>query len=163
MKGAHVLERTQVLPGLVDEVFAFFGEPRNLEAITPPFLRFRVEGMDTPELGAETHIDYSLRLHGLPLRWRTRITEWEPPHHFVDLQLKGPYRLWHHHHSFRQVEDPDTGAPLVEVTDRVDFTVLSAAPLLRPLERAVEALFVRRDVARIFDFRTKRLAELLTP
>jgi len=161
VRGAHVLARTQVVPGRIDEVFRFFGDPRNLEAITPPFLRFRVEGMDTPEIGVGTHIDYSLRLHGLPLRWRTRITEWEPPHHFVDMQLKGPYRLWHHRHEFRQVTDQDTGEPIVGIADRVDFTVLSAAPWLRPLENLLESLFVRRDVVRIFDYRAERMAELL--
>lgn len=158
--GAHTLERTQRVPGTLDEVFRFFGDPRNLERITPPFLRFQVEAMDTEELGEGTHIDYSLRLHGLPLSWRTRIVEWNPPFHFVDLQLRGPYRLWHHRHDFRQVEHAETGAPEVEVCDRVDFTVLSNARLLRPLERLIERLFVRRDVARIFDHRAAQMAAL---
>ena len=77
------------------------------------------------------------------------------------MQLKGPYRLWHHRHEFRQVTDQDTGEPIVGIADRVDFTVLSAAPWLRPLENLLESLFVRRDVVRIFDYRAERMAELL--
>jgi hypothetical protein len=158
--GAHLLEQRQLVPGRLDEVFEFFCDPGNLERITPDFLRFRIRGMDTPELGEGTHIDYSLRVRGLPLRWRSRILEWNPPYHFVDLQVRGPYRTWHHRHEFRAVEDPETGQPAVEVLDRIHYTVLSAAPLLRPLESLVDRLFVRRDVGKIFDHRRSSMDAL---
>ena len=158
--GAHLLERSQRVPGTLEEVFAFFGQPANLERLTPGDMRFRVHAMDTPELGDGTLIDYRLSVKGLPLRWRSRIVSWEPPHRFVDVQVKGPYRTWHHLHAFEQHRNPITGALEVEVTDRVHYTVLSDAPLLRPLEDLLDRLFVRRDVARVFEFRRAKMAEL---
>ena len=91
----HVLERSQRLPGSPDEVFGFFADAHNLEAITPPFLGFRVVTPRPIAMQKGTLIEYRLRLHGLPLRWLTRIDEWEPGARFVDRQQKGPYRLWH--------------------------------------------------------------------
>ncbi len=88
------------IPRPVDEVFSFFSDPYNLERITPPFLRFRVSATTDDPVRQGTLIDYRLRLHGVPIRWRTRIEEWLPQQRFVDRQLSGPYKLWHHTHDF---------------------------------------------------------------
>jgi ligand-binding SRPBCC domain-containing protein len=103
----HVLERRQRIELPAQQAFEFFGEARNLEAITPHWLGFRVVTPGTIEMRRGTLIDYRLKLHGIPVRWRTRIEEWDPPHRFVDAQLRGPYSLWEHTHEFEP--DGDDG------------------------------------------------------
>lgn len=146
----HVLQRAQHLPGTPEEVFRFFADAFNLERITPPWLRFRVLTPAPVEMRAGTLLEYRLRLHGLPVRWLTRIDAWEPPHRFVDLQLRGPYRLWHHTHTF----EPDGDGTLMR-------DVVRYALPLGPLGAGAHAAFVRRDVARIFDFRRAEVERLL--
>lgn len=133
-----------------DAVFAFFSEPRNLEAITPPWLRFRIVAQSTPAVERGTELEYRLRIHGLPVTWRSRIEEWIPDERFVDVQLRGPYAKWHHTHTFH-----DHGASTL-IRDHVLYRL----PLgwLGPW---VGGRFVAADVRRIFDFRTARTAELL--
>lgn len=135
------------LPRRRDEVFPFFSEARNLEIITPPWLNFEVLTPEPSMMRAGTLIDYRIRVHGIPIRWRTEIAEWHPPHLFVDVQLRGPYTLWHHTHQFEE----DNGGTLC--IDDVRY---------RPRGGAfVNWLFVRRDVKRIFAFRNERLARIL--
>jgi ligand-binding SRPBCC domain-containing protein len=148
----HVLERRQRLPVPAERAFAFFSDARNLEAITPPWLRFRVLTSGPSEMRPDALIEYRLRLHGIPLSWLTRIEVWEPPHRFVDVQLNGPYALWEHTHTFA----PD-GADAVVISDRVRY----ALPLGRLGELALR-LFVRRDLDRIFDHRMRAIAGRLT-
>src|SRR3954470_17832665 len=97
---AHRLEREQVVPRPLPDGFDFFAQPRTLEAITPPWLRFAVLTPGPIAMGPGTLISYRLVLHGLPIRWLTRIEAWEPGRLFVDRQVRGPYRLWHHRHQF---------------------------------------------------------------
>jgi ligand-binding SRPBCC domain-containing protein len=137
------------LPRPRAEVFAFFADPANLEAITPPWVRFHTFRPGRIEMRAGTLIDYRLRVRGFPVRWRTKITSWEPPFCFVDEQLRGPYRLWVHEHRF---ESRDGGTI---VRDRVHYAV--------PFDFLVHRLFVRRDIARIFAFRTKSLLRRFAP
>lgn len=134
------------LPRPRAEVFAFFGEARNLETITPPWLQFEVVTPAPIAMRAGTLIDYRIRIHGVPVRWRTEITEWNPPHQFVDVQLRGPYTLWHHTHAF---EERDGGT---QCTDRVRYRPRGGA--------LMNWLFVRRDVERIFSYRAIRLREM---
>jgi ligand-binding SRPBCC domain-containing protein len=141
--------REQRIPRPIAEVFAFFADAHNLEAITPPWLRFRILRVSEGEIRQGTLIDYALRLHGIPLRWRTEITEWAPPHRFVDSQISGPYRLWHHEHTF----SPD-GENATTMRDRVTYRLPFGV-----LGRGVHALMVRRDVAKIFDYRAEYIAE----
>jgi hypothetical protein len=136
------------LPRPREEVFAFFADAQNLDAITPAWLRFRTVTPGPLTLMAGTLIDYKLRIHGLPVRWRTRIAEWEPPVRFVDEQVRGPYRLWIHEHQFEARD----GGTLVR--DHVRYAV--------PFDFAVHALFVGRDVERIFAYRSQRLLERFT-
>ena len=148
----HVLERCQRLPVPAERAFAFFGDAHNLEAITPPWLRFRVLTPGAIEMRADALIEYRLRLHGLPLSWLTRIEVWEPPHRFVDVQLRGPYALWEHTHTFEPA-----GEDAVVISDRVRY----ALPFGR-LGELARRLFVRRDLDRIFDHRMRAIAGRLT-
>lgn len=140
-------EREQRLPRPLDEVFAFFADPANLELITPPWLRFRILGASTPTVCGGTRISYRLALHGIPIRWVSLISDWSPPRRFVDQQVRGPYRSWLHRHEFVAVE----GGTLVR--DRVEYEVLGG--------RIVDRWFVRPDLDRIFDHRSQRLVTLL--
>jgi len=146
----HLLERTQLVPRPRREVFGFFADAANLERITPSFLRFQIETPLPIEMRAGALIDYRLRLHGVPLRWRTRIEAWEPERFFVDVQLSGPYRSWVHRHEF---EDAPGGT---RMRDRVEY----ALPL-GPLGSLAHGLFVRRSVGAIFDHRRAAIEELL--
>lgn len=132
--------------------FDFYGDALNLEPLTPPWLHFEVTSPMPIEMGAGTLLDYRLRLHGVPIRWRTRIDVWEPPHRFVDSQVRGPYALWEHTHTF-EPEGEDT-----VIRDRVRYAIPYG-----PLGSLADALFVRRDLARIFDYRQRAVAERLRP
>lgn len=145
----HVLRREQWLPRPIDEVFAFFADARNLEAITPPFLGFRILTPGPIEMKAGARIAYRIRLRGLPLRWLTEIQSWDPPREFVDVQIRGPYRLWHHTHRFEAVD----GGTLVH--DEVRYAIGFG-----PLGRLAHAWMVKRDVETIFDYRARRMGEL---
>jgi ligand-binding SRPBCC domain-containing protein len=151
MFGYHTLRREQRLPAPPDAVFPFFADAGNLETITPPWLSFAVTTRRPIPMRAGTLIEYRLRLHGVPVRWRTRIEAFDPPHAFVDVQLSGPYRLWHHTHVF----EPDGRGGTV-MRDRVRY----ALPL-GPLGTLAHVLFVRRDLRRIFDFRQQTVARRL--
>jgi len=148
----HVLQREQRLPAPPDAVFPFFADAANLEAITPPLLRFRVVTPGPVEMGAGTFIQYSLRLRGLPVRWDTLIQAWEPPHRFVDVQVRGPYRLWHHTHEL----EPLDGGSATLMRDTVRYALGFG-----PAGELAHRLLVRRDLEAIFDFRAERVLALL--
>lgn len=152
MFGYHTLRREQRLDGPPGDVFAFFADAGNLEAITPPWLAFEIVTPRPIEMAAGTLIEYRLRLRGLPLAWLTRIEVWEPGVRFVDRQLRGPYALWHHTHEFAPAAD---GAGTV-----MRDTVRYALPL-GPLGELAHALVVGRDLARIFDFRSEEIERRL--
>lgn len=128
------------------EVFPFFAEARNLQTLTPPWLKLEVLTPAPIVLRSGTLIDYRITVHGLSVRWRTEIAEWDPPHRFVDVQLSGPYTLWHHTHTF---EERGGGTLCL---DRVRYRPRGGA--------LINWLFVRRDVERIFQYRQQRLKDL---
>jgi hypothetical protein len=130
-------------------VFAFFADAANLEALTPDFLRFRILTPPPIRLAAGTLIDYRIQLSGIPLRWRTRIDVFEPGRRFVDVQVRGPYARWVHTHDFYAVP----GGTLV--VDSVDYALPAG-----PLGWLAHALFVRRQLEQIFEFRRVRLVAL---
>ncbi len=145
-----ILERQQRVSRSPDEAFAFFSDALNLERITPPWLRFRVINPAAIEMGPGTLIEYRLRLHLIPIRWLTKIEEWKPGRRFVDKQVRGPYRLWEHTHSFESAP----GGTLMRDVVRYDLP-------LGPLGAVAHRAFVRRDLERIFDFRREAVAQAL--
>ena len=143
------LQQIQDIPRSRPEVFAFFADAHNLERITPPFLRFKVLTPAPIPMQTGTLIDYSLRLYGWPIRWKTRIELFVTEDRFVDTQLKGPYRHWRHLHEFEEV---DGGT---RMRDTVDYALPYG-----PLGSLVRTLFVRRALERIFDYRRKAITEI---
>ena len=147
---AFTLSRTQWLPREPGEVFPFFADAGNLQRITPPMLRFQIVTPQPIDMHAGTVIDYKLRVRGLPMRWRTLISTWDPPHRFVDEALRSPYRQWVHTHTF--TPQMRNGVAGTRCDDEVVYAVPGGA--------IVNRLVVRRDVERIFDYRAKVLAEI---
>lgn len=139
----------QFIPLNPKQVFSFFSRAENLEILTPPWLHFHISKNSSPEIKRGSLIEYKLRIHGFPVRWKTLISEWSHESFFVDEQLKGPYNKWHHLHEFEAV----AGGTLI--SDRVTYRVpgsLVGKLLLLP--------FIRRDVSNIFKYRTKKIREL---
>ena len=144
------LERTQTIRGArLAEVFAFFSDPRNLARITPPGLSFRIVGDVPASLEAGSRLEYRIRWMLLRLRWVTRITRWDPPLEFQDVQERGPYARWVHTHRFRETPEG------VEMRDRVEYLL----PFGR-LGRLAHTLAVRRQLEAIFDYRRASIAAL---
>jgi len=131
------------------EVFRFFADAHNLETITPPWVRFEILTPAPIAMRAGALIDYRIRIHGFPVRWQTEITEWNPPVHFVDQQLRGPYTLWQHTHTF---SDHQGGTNCL---DEVRYRPRGG--------RLMNLLFVRRDIEKIFAYRRKSLLQHFTP
>lgn len=151
MMRVHVLEREQWLPIPLHEAWSFFSTPHNLGHITPPAMRFTIHPpFDDAPVHTGQHIRYSVRpLFGIPLQWETLIGEVDAPHRFVDEQLKGPFTLWQHTHTFL----PEADGTLMR--DLVRY----ALPL-GPLGNLAHALLVKRKVQDIFAFRRKALDDL---
>lgn len=145
----HLLQSQIWVPRPLGEVFPFFADARNLQKITPPWLDFRITTPGEIVMREGALIDYRLKVHGIPLRWRSEITVWEPPRRFVDSQRRGPYRSWVHEHRF---EERDGGTL---VTDEVRYAVYGG--------EIFRKLFVVRDVEKIFAYRTEKMRELFGP
>lgn len=143
----QVLFKTQFIPENIEKVYDFFSDAKNLEKITPEFLNFKIIGMDTENIQKGSLIRYKLKIHGFPIGWKTLISEWIPQERFVDEQLSGPYKKWHHTHDFIKVK----GGTLItdRVVYRLPFGLLGLVAL--PL--------VKKDVSSIFDFRKKVISE----
>ena len=134
------------------EVFPFFAAAQNLERLTPGFLGFRITRTPREPLETGALIDYRLRLHGLPVWWRTRIDAWHPPYRFVDTQVRGPFRRWRHLHEFVQTGDGTL------VRDTVDFDVY-----FRPLYRTPLLGWIESDLERIFEHRRRVIDGIFGP
>jgi ligand-binding SRPBCC domain-containing protein len=132
----------------IGEVFSFFADAFQLETITPPWLHFSIQTPRPIEMREGKLIDYRLRIRWLPIRWRSKISNWEPPFQFVDEQVKGPYRYWHHLHTFDQVD----GGTMVR--DIVHYAI--------PFGFIMQPLLVRRDLTHIFEFRRQSMGRIFT-
>ncbi|MBP9733628.1 MAG: SRPBCC family protein [Candidatus Omnitrophica bacterium] len=153
MSKEYLFRAEQTVNRPLAEVFDFFSRPENLAKITPPRLGFVILTPTPIQMKPGAVIEYHIRVFGVPLRWVTLITEYEPPYRFVDLQKKGPYRLWHHTHVFKAL-----GPDRTLLTDEVRY----ALPL-GILGELARLLFVRRDVESIFDYRRQVIARLFGP
>jgi hypothetical protein len=146
----HELHREQVVARPLDEVFEFFSSASNLALLTPSQMRFEMITPEPIEMGPGTLLEYRLRVHGIPLRWISRIEVWEPGHRFVDRQIKGPYKLWLHTHEFEQTPEG------TRVSDSVRYELP-----LGLLGELGGMQLVGRDLARIFDYRRDAVMKLL--
>jgi ligand-binding SRPBCC domain-containing protein len=146
----HRLERRQYLARPLEQVFAFFAEARNLERITPRFLRFQMLTPEPVEMAPGTLIDYRLILHGIPFGWSSQIEVWEPGRQFVDRSVRGPFSLWHHRHRFAAAGEGTI------VSDELHY-----APPFGGLGELAQPLFVARDLDRIFDHRQAAVERIL--
>jgi ligand-binding SRPBCC domain-containing protein len=146
----HVLERQQIVARPLQDVFEFFSQARNLEALTPPWLCFSMLTPGHIEMRSQTLIDYRLRLHGIPLRWTSRIEQWEAGRRFVDRQVRGPYRLWVHTHEFEAHREGTL------VRDHIYYQLP-----LGPLGELAHLAFVQRDLSRIFNYRRFAVSKLI--
>ncbi|MBN2320998.1 MAG: SRPBCC family protein [Acidobacteria bacterium] len=140
------LQTQLILPGPPEIVFPFFADAGNLEKITPPWLKFKILTPLPIDMRAGTIIEYRLRLHGIALRWQSEITVWNPPFRFVDEQRRGPYKKWIHEHTFTRRGNGST------MRDFVKYDLTGGW--------LVNFLFVRREVRRIFMYRTQTLLDL---
>lgn len=145
---AFVIQRKQFVPFTVQDVWPFFSTEKNLEQLTPPWLNFHVVGKSTPEIQQGCEIVYKLKLHGLPMSWRSKILIWTPFKEFIDFQVSGPYRIWHHRHSFQVMGNG------VQLVDFVQYK-LPLFPLSVPVNFLVLA-----DVKKIFSFRQQEVKRL---
>jgi ligand-binding SRPBCC domain-containing protein len=145
-RGIQTLHSDTIVPVPLAHTFEFFSDAANLERLTPPWLSFRIKTPRPIPMGEGTIIDYVIALYGLPIPWRTRIDAWEPGVRFVDRQIAGPYRWWHHEHRFEAVPDG------TRVIDHVEYV---------PRAAALSNWLVKRDVGRIFAFRQQVLGSLL--
>jgi len=145
-RGVYRLTTDLWLPRPVHEIFDYFGDASNLETITPPWLHFHIVSDPKAKIERGSLIDYRLRIRGVPIKWRTEITDWSPPASFEDTQLRGPYRQWIHTHFFHE-EDGGTVA-----RDQVDYTMFCAG--------LANWLMVRRDLVRIFEYRHQTMVRL---
>jgi ligand-binding SRPBCC domain-containing protein len=132
------------------QVFEFFSDASNLERITPPQLKFQIVTPQPLELKQGALIDYELKMRGIPVKWRTEISIWNPPHSFTDRQLSGPYKQWIHRHTFTELDENKT---LIEDEVKYRLPLEPIGDLAHPL--------VRAELDRIFAFRQKAVAEIL--
>ncbi|MBR58017.1 MAG: CDP-paratose 2-epimerase [Myxococcales bacterium] len=144
--GSYQLETSCWVPHSIETVFDFFSDAFNLQALTPDYLNFQILTPAPIEMAVGQIIEYKIRLRGFPMRWRTEITKWDPPHGFQDSQIKGPYSLWLHDHMFRE-ENGGT-----RCSDRVTYRV--------PGGMIVQKLLVGRDVERIFAYRDTQMKHI---
>jgi ligand-binding SRPBCC domain-containing protein len=147
----YFFETQTILDRPIQEVFPFFANAENLNTVTPPWLNFEILTPLPIEMKVGTIVDYRLRLHGLPIRWRSQVTEWDPPNKFTDVQIHGPYRIWKHEHFFT-AEGTRT-----RMTDRVEYAV--PGWIFAPM---VHSLFVRGDLQKIFDYREQKFVEIFS-
>ena len=147
----YTLKREHVISKNILDVFDFFSRPENLAKITPPKMKFKILTPTPIEMKEGALIDYTVRVLGIPIRWRTLITKYQPPNIFIDQQLKGPYSLWHHTHTFEKISQNET-----LIKDIVVYTIPFGF-----IGRIVHFLYIKKDLDKIFNFRKDKIADLL--
>jgi ligand-binding SRPBCC domain-containing protein len=147
----HTLHRKQIINRPRPEVFEFFADAGNLERITPPELNFHIITPQPIDIRKGCLIDYQLKLRGLPINWRTEITQWNPPYDFVDSALKSPYKQWIHLHRFSEGENGET---IMEDVVRYRLPMEPFGDLAH--------WYVKKELAYIFDYRYKVIEEIFS-
>lgn len=149
MSSDRTLETEVILSKPVSEVFPFFADAKNLERITPPWLHFRILDQSTPEIGEGTIFNYKLRIRGVPIHWRSKITKWKDNDRFMDMQLKGPYSKWEHLHTF---EEHPNGTLMRDIVHyKVPLGIVGDF---------VAGWYVKRDVEKIFEYRKQEILKI---
>lgn len=146
----QIFTTEQVINHPIQDVFHFFSRAENLQRITPPLLDFKIVSPLPIDMKQGALIDYRLKLRGLPIGWRTLIESWEPPFRFIDTQIKGPYKLWHHTHLFKALNEKQT-----HMTDIVKYEVP-----LKWLGLIANRLLVRKDIEEIFKYRRQEIENI---
>ena len=148
----YQLETAFIVAADLQTTWSFFSRAQNLPTITPPWLDFRLLTPSPITLQQDSIMDYTIRWLGARIHWRTRIIDWSPPHQFIDLQIRGPYTLWHHQHTFV----PAPGGNGTECRDRVVYKLPGMV-----LGRITHRLAVRRQLVEIFEYRQQQVANQL--
>ena len=138
----------QFVPSDMDTVFEFFSRPENLEKITPSSMGFNIITPSPIKMKEGAIIDYTVKIMGVPMRWRTMITSYKKNEYFVDEQLKGPYSYWHHRHSFKEVEGG------VLIIDEITY----ALPI-QAFRKIVHPVLIKPQIEQIFNFRFKTIQD----
>ena len=146
----YTLKKEQIIPRNILDVFDFFSKPENLSVITPSKMGFKILTPSPIEMKEGALIDYTVKIIGLPIRWTTLITKYDPPNLFIDQQLKGPYSMWHHTHNFKKLNDNET---LIE-----DIVVYSVPYSF--IGGLIHSLYIKRDLEKIFSYRSKKIKEI---
>ena len=145
----HTLKKEQKISKNILEVFDFFSRPENLSIITPPKMKFNIMTPSPIEMKDGALIDYTVKILGFPIKWRTLITKYDPPNIFIDQQLKGPYSLWHHTHTFKKINDNET---------LIGDTVIYVVPFSF-IGSIVHSIYISRDLEKIFSYREKKIKD----
>lgn len=146
----YELKTEQFLPISLDEAWAFFATPVNLDRITPPELKFKIVSDVPGKMYPGQMIEYRIQaIPGIWQSWLTEITHVRDREYFVDEQRIGPYKMWHHQHSFEAVPDGTL------VRDHVHYTMI-----MGPIGTLVHELYVKKQVRYIFNERQKILNSL---
>lgn len=144
------IHREQIVSKNIKEVFEFFEKPENLSVITPNWIKFRIMTKSPLEMKTGAEFDYRIYLMGVPLKWKTVIAKYEPPYKFVDIQKKGPYKLWVHTHTFEAIENG------TKITDNIDYELYGG-----PVGNLINSLYVKHNLKAIFNFRKNKINHLL--
>jgi len=145
----QLFQNHTVVNAPLERVFDFFSDAKNLERLTPPFLQFKILEQSTPRIQQGTIFTYRLKIHGVPVIWKTLIEEWVHNSHFVDSQIKGPYKKWHHRHTFKAAGNATSMEDIVHYRQH-----------LSPLSHWLFGKWIRSDVEKIFQYRSNMIATI---
>jgi len=146
-----ILDHKQWIPASTHQVWDFFSSEKNLEKLTPAFLKFRVDSMSTASIEENSLISYRLKIHGLPVKWRSKIINYDPENSFQDIQLSGPYRTWNHTHRFMELGEGTL------IQDFVKYKIPLGA-----IGGLFANTFVKNDIEKIFQYRRKKVSDIFS-